>query len=70
MVLGAPALQYHAAHEGLGKVRVVGPEFKKGDVGFVVPLGSPLRRRISSTLLMLKEDGSYQRIHEKWFGRE
>ena len=70
VVLGAPALQYHAAHEGLGKVRVVGPEFKKGDVGFVVPLGSPLRRRISSTLLMLKEDGSYQRIHEKWFGRE
>jgi ABC-type amino acid transport substrate-binding protein len=37
VVFTAPALQCYAAHDGVGKVRTVGPEFKKGDVGFVVP---------------------------------
>ncbi len=70
VALGAPALQYYAAHDGLGKVRTVGPEFKKGNYGFVVPLNSPLRKRIDTALLALQEDGTYQRIYEKWFGGE
>jgi len=70
VVAGAPILRYFASHEGLGKVRVVGPEFKRANVGFLVPLGSPLRKRISSALLVLQEDGSYQRIYRKWFGAD
>jgi polar amino acid transport system substrate-binding protein len=70
VVWGAPALRYHAAHDGRGKVRLAGPEFRKGDLGFVVPLNSPLRKDISRAILAMREDGAYQRIHEKWFGGE
>ncbi len=68
VVGGAPILRYYASHELLGNVRVVGPEFMRGDLGFVVLLNSPLRKRISSALVTMHEDGTYQRIHEKWFG--
>jgi polar amino acid transport system substrate-binding protein len=70
VVLHAPVLNYYAAHEGLGRVRMVGPEFEKRDIGFVVPLGSPLRKRVSKELLALYEDGTYDRIYAKWFGSE
>lgn len=66
----ATTLRYHAAHGGLGKVKMVGPEFKRGNIGFVVAMNSPLRKKISTELLALYEDGTYQRIYEKWFGRE
>ena len=70
VVLHAPVLNYYAAHEGLGRVKLVGPEFEKRDIGFVVPLGSPLRKRVSKELLALYEDGTYDRIYAKWFGSE
>jgi polar amino acid transport system substrate-binding protein len=70
VVLHAPILNYYAAHEGLGRVKLVGPEFEKRDIGFVVPLGSPLRKRVSKELLALYEDGTYDRIYAKWFGNE
>jgi polar amino acid transport system substrate-binding protein len=68
VVLGAAVLDYYESHQGRGRVRMVGPEFNKDDVGFVVPLGSPLRKPISSQLLALHEDGTYDRIYAKWFG--
>ena len=70
VVLPAPVLRYYAAHDGVGKVRMVGPEFRKSDAAFVVPLNSPLRRKVDSALVILHEDGTYQRLYEKWFGKE
>jgi polar amino acid transport system substrate-binding protein len=70
VVMAAPVLRYYAAHEGVGKVRMVGPEFRKSDAAFVVPLNSPLRRKVNSALASLHDDGTYQRIYEKWFGKE
>lgn len=70
VVLAAPALQYYESHQGSGKVRLVGPEFRKRDLGLMVPLHSPLRRRIDSALIELREDGTYERLREKWFGKE
>ncbi len=70
VVAAAPPLQYFAAHDGAGKVRMVGPEFRKEDLMFVVPLNSPLRRRVNGALVALREDGTYQRLYEKWFGKE
>jgi polar amino acid transport system substrate-binding protein len=58
----ATALRYCAAHDGAGKVRMVGPEFRKADLGFVVPLNSPLRRRVDRALVILHDEGTYQRI--------
>jgi len=70
VVLGSPVLSYYAAHEGRGRVKLVGPEIDKNDIGFVLPLGSHLRKQISNELLALREDGTYQRIYAKWFGNE
>jgi polar amino acid transport system substrate-binding protein len=70
VVLGAPVLTYYAQHEGQGRVKLVGAEVEKNDVGFIVHLGSPLRKQVSNQLLELHEDGAYQRIYEKWFGTE
>ena len=68
LLFEAPALRYYAAHEGKGLVRVVGSEFNKADLAIVFSDGSPLRKRVNDAVLAIREDGTYQRIHEKWFG--
>jgi polar amino acid transport system substrate-binding protein len=70
VVMAAPVLRYYAAHDGVGKVKLVGPEFRKSDAAFVVRLNSPLRRKVDSALVALRDDGTYQRLYEKWFGKE
>jgi polar amino acid transport system substrate-binding protein len=70
VVLAAPALHYYEAHRGAGSARVVGAEFNKRDLGFMVPLDSPLHRKIDSALVALHDDGTYERLREKWFGKE
>lgn len=68
VLLDAPIQLYYATHAGKGLVRMVGPEFNKNEVGFMFPADSPLRKKINSILLILREDGTYQRICDKWFG--
>jgi polar amino acid transport system substrate-binding protein len=70
VVLAAPGLRHYEVRKGSGRVKVVGPEFRKNDLGFMVPLDSPLRRQIDSALVALRADGTYERLREKWFGRE
>jgi len=70
VVLAAPGLQHFEEHGGAGRVRVVGPEFRKRDLSFMFPIDAPLRRRVNSALVALHEDGTYERLREKWFGRE
>lgn len=70
VVLGSAGLSYFAAHGGKGRVKLVGPEFNLNDVGFVFPLNSALRKRVDGTLLAMREDGTYQRIYDKWFGTQ
>ena len=47
----APVLLYYAAHEGKGRVKVVGPEFNRAPVAILVQLDSPLRRKIDRALV-------------------
>ena len=70
VLFSAPTLRYYAAHAGKGNVRMVGPEFRKADLGLVLPLDSTLRRRINAALLALRDDGTYEKIYGKWFGNE
>jgi polar amino acid transport system substrate-binding protein len=70
VLMPSPPLRHFASHEGGGPVKLVGPEFRRGNIGFVFRLGDPLRRRAGSALLALREDGTYDRLYEKWFGRE
>ncbi|MFO1056397.1 MAG: transporter substrate-binding domain-containing protein [Dongiaceae bacterium] len=64
----SPPLRYFAAHQGRGRVRLVGPEIRIQDVGLLFQLDDPLRRRVNSVILALREDGTYYRLLGKWFG--
>lgn len=68
VVFDAPVLQYYASHEGKGRVMLAGTSFRKEDYGIAFPLGSTMRKRVDGALLSLREDGTYDRLHEKWFG--
>jgi len=70
VVFDAPVLQYIAAHEGSGQVTVVGPVFHAEDYGFAFKNGSDLRRQVDATLLTMREDGAYDQISDKWFGKK
>jgi polar amino acid transport system substrate-binding protein len=69
LLLGAPVLRYYATREGKGLVKM-DPEFAKGGLGLAFQEGSPLRREVNHALTAMREDGTYQRIYEKWFGSE
>lgn len=67
VVFDAPVLLYYAANEGKGRVSVVGAPFRKEDYGIVFPRGSELRSHINVELLRIREDGTYQRLYDRWF---
>jgi polar amino acid transport system substrate-binding protein len=67
IVFDAPVLLYYAANAGKGRVRMVGPLFQREDYGIVVAQNSALRKQINGALLELREDGTYQKIYDKWF---
>jgi polar amino acid transport system substrate-binding protein len=68
--LDVAGLCYHAAHDGVGRVKMAGPEFNRNDVGFLFQLGDPLRRRVNNAIVALREDGTYQKYYDKWFGSD
>jgi polar amino acid transport system substrate-binding protein len=61
-------LLYYGAHEGNGRVRLVGPVFNTRSVAIELQLGSPLRKKIDGALIAFREDGTYRQIYNKWFG--
>jgi polar amino acid transport system substrate-binding protein len=67
-VAPAALLLYYAAHEGKGRVRMVGPEFDRGQIAIAMQLDSPLRKKVNRALVALRENGTYQQIYDKWFG--
>ena len=68
VVFDAPVLQHHSSHAGNGSTEVVGPIFREEDYGIAFPQGSAWRKRVDGALLSLREDGTYHRLHDKWFG--
>ena len=68
IVYDAPVLLYYAAHEGKGKVRVVGSIFRKEDCGIVFPSERSCRKPVNEALLKMKENGIYDQLYKKWFG--
>ena len=69
VVYDAPVLQYHANTHANGELVVVGPVFQRESYGIALQEGSPYRERINTLLLEFRENGTYDRLHEKWFGR-
>lgn len=68
VVFDAPVLLYYAANNGRGKVRVVGPIFRKENYGILFPRDSELRKRVNEALLKMREDGAYDNLYDRWFG--
>ncbi len=69
VVFDSPVLLYYAAHDGRGRVHVVGEPFRKEDYGIVFAADNPLQKRVNNALLGLREDGTYQKIYDKWFAK-
>jgi polar amino acid transport system substrate-binding protein len=69
VVFDSPAILHYEHHEGAGKVKTVGPLFDIQYYGFMFPEGSQLRERVNRSLLKLKENGTYEAIYDKWFGK-
>lgn len=73
IVYDSPVLLYHAATAGRGRVRVVGPVFKKENYGIVFPRSTvlprqrDLRKLVNEALLKMREDGTYDRLYKRWF---
>lgn len=68
IVYDAPILLFYASHEGNGKVQPVGSIFRREGYGIVFPSDSRYRKPVNKALLTLKEDGTYDRLYNKWFG--
>ena len=69
VVFDAPTLQFWAAKQGNGLVRVVGPIFRPEKYGIAVAEGSPLRKLINEALLEVFDDGTYEKIYAVWFSK-
>ena len=64
----APPLLYYAQNQGKGKVKAVGPLYQGQTYGIAFPQGSALRDKVDISLLKFMEDGTYNKLYEKWFG--
>lgn len=60
------ALVSQGKHPG---VMLIGPIFESFDCGLGLPPGSPLRERLNAAILAIREDGSFDRIRDRWLGR-
>jgi polar amino acid transport system substrate-binding protein len=67
VVFDSPVLLFYAAREGKGRVQLVGAPFRKEDYGIVFPRNAALRKQVNVALLALREDGTYQKLYDKWF---
>jgi polar amino acid transport system substrate-binding protein len=69
VVYDSPALDYYENREGKGKVKTVGEQFKPENYGIAIKNDSPLRAKLDKALLSLQEDGGYNELYTKWFGK-
>jgi polar amino acid transport system substrate-binding protein len=69
VVYDAPVLSYYVNESG-GSVELVGPILRPEEYGIAFRNGSDLRKVVDADLLSMREDGTYYRIKQKWFGEE
>lgn len=70
IVYDAPVLRYYARSESNGNARVVGSVFAKQSYGIALKSNSAYRESINQAILLLKENGTYDRIYQQWFGAD
>jgi polar amino acid transport system substrate-binding protein len=69
VVHDAPVLAYYANTQGKGVVRLVGAVLRPEKYGIALQQGSRYREPLDRVLLAMREDGRYDEIYRRWFGR-
>lgn len=64
----APNVGYFSQTRGDDRVKVVGPLYEGQQYGIVFVKGSELVEPANEALAAMREDGTYDEIHSKWFG--
>jgi ABC-type amino acid transport substrate-binding protein len=67
VVYDSPMLRYYLATHADSKLQLAGDVFENQDYGFVMPLGTPYRKRINEAYLKLEDDGFRNTLEKKWF---
>ncbi len=65
-----PNVLYYIKTAGDGQVKTVGTQMMAQQYGIGFPKGSELREPVNAALKKLRENGTYARIYEKWFGTQ
>ncbi|GAA3896563.1 glutamine ABC transporter substrate-binding protein GlnH [Halomonas cibimaris] len=65
----APNVAYFAQTQGEGRAKVVGPLYEGQQYGIVFHKGSRWLKPANEALAAMKEDGTYDEIYRKWFGK-
>lgn len=69
VIFDSPAVLRYASTEGKDKVKIVGPLYEGQQYGIAFKKGSALRDQVDEAIDKLRENGTYDDIYEKWFGK-
>lgn len=69
VVFDGPILAHYLQTDGQGIARLIEKVYRPENYGILLPAGSALREDIDLTLLEFREDGTYDTLLSKWFGR-
>lgn len=68
VVFDLPSLLYYVNTNTQGELKVLDDLLEGQTFGIAFPKGSPLKNEVDLALTKIKEDGTYDKLHEKWFG--
>src|SRR5699024_499697 len=68
VVFDLPSVLYYINTSAQGKAKVLDDLLEGQTFGIAFPKGSPLTNEVNIALAKIKEDGTYDELHEKWFG--
>lgn len=68
MVFDAPIMAFYVNNRGKDYGQLVGSTFRRESYGFALPSGSEYLEPVNRSLLRLRENGTYDRLHRKYFG--
>jgi len=66
----APNVRYYVHKDKATDLKTVGDILQGEQYGIAFPEGSPLVAKVNTALATLKANGTYDRIHAKWFGED
>ncbi len=68
IVADFPILSYYANHDGAGWLKIAGEPFNLESFGILLPEDSSLVEEIDVALLKIRENGSYEKLLNRYFG--